>query len=116
MMTFEEFDKYLNSIKAVYDLTSDLYSLYNIDIVDNSVISNIETNCVKLLELIFNDSFETISYYCYDLNFGKESNKLKDGWDIQDVTDNKQQNYILNSNKALYDYLTRNEEEDGEKH
>lgn len=62
--------------------------------------TDISEQLIKLLVLEFDDKAEWISYYCYDLDFGKESYRLK-------VTDSDGNIIPLNNPEDLYNLLTK---------
>jgi hypothetical protein len=68
-------------------------------------ISRVEEFCSKVIKLSFDDKFEWISYYMYDLEWGK---KYKKG----SVTDKNGKNIPLKTLEDLYKLLTESKEEE----
>lgn len=72
LISKEDFVSYMNDIKAVNDYQKDLNDLFNKHNIEGYLFQPdcIDT-AVKLLELVMEDSDGWISYYCWDLDFGR---------------------------------------------
>lgn len=106
VMNFEHFDKCVNEIQNLYakqEMLSDILS--DGDYIDfgNEVCDLL----LQTLEIYFEDESEWISYYIYELNFGK---KYKDGMITIDDTIVR-----LSNTKELYNLLMENKERCDEK-
>ena len=75
-MTLEDFKRHINAIKKfsnLQDAISNAIIVYNGKSEDAAEIflPSLECTVVELLEKIFNDECNWISYWVYELNFGK---------------------------------------------
>lgn len=108
MISKSEFVNIINRLKATED-TADKVN----EIIRNSVDCEISdfTHAgslmichadivIRLLQNMFNDKFENISYFIYDLDYGR---KYKKGM----ITEADGRNIDLSTAEKLYDYLTR---------
>lgn len=94
-ITKEDFVKYINTLHEKWDTDDKAYKL-GINLTD---MPSCEQMAVDLLELIMGAE-ETIGWWCYEEEFGKDFNKgdLVDGDIVPD----------LSTAEYLYDYLTGN--------
>ena len=69
-MTKENFAKLINAVKNHSDYIYNLYKDYGIDFV-NSPVMEIESEITKYLKAQFNNEFDWISYWMWELNFGE---------------------------------------------
>ena len=60
----------------------------------------IENDVIDLLAEIMKDEGEDISYFCYELNFGKK-------WESGTITDRNGNDIDFSSAEKLYDFLAR---------
>jgi len=105
MLTFEQFLDCIETIQdqmdddaALNDLLSDKFAL------ESTMLCNpLTTKYIELLRNIFNDESDWISYYIYDLDFGKE---YREGV----VQDENGQNVPLLTVEDLYNLLIENME------
>lgn len=93
----------MERIKKWSDMVDDLYDKYNINLVELSTNSIVD-DLVDMLELNLDDKSETISWWCWEADFGRK----KDGFTQIKREDGKVAN--IDSIKKLWDYL--NDEED----
>lgn len=77
-MGLNEFEKYMNSIKRVYDYENKLNDFLKQNVEDGYLY---QPNCIEtaidLLSLHFGDTDDWIGYYVFDLDFGKS---YEPGW------------------------------------
>lgn len=101
MCSKELFVSTINSLKEFNDYIDKLYEL-NIDIINVEPIMNLASNIVNLLENLCDD-FKTrwISYFCYELNFGKK-------WESGTVTDENGNDIKLATIEDLYEFVKEN--------
>ena len=69
-MTKENFSELINAVKNHSEYIWNLYKDYGIDFV-NSPVMEIESEVTKYLKTQFNDEFDWISYWMWELNFGE---------------------------------------------
>ena len=105
-MTKEKFIKIINEIKKLHEFEDELYALnrkYNYDM--DITFPTLEDIVVTLLEEVFQCTIDEhvgsdISYFIYDLDFGKDwkpgSITDKDGNDIDHSTAEKLYDYLVN--------------------
>jgi len=101
MITLEQFKSALFDIKRFQEAQDSINDGFKILGQDSRImITEPESVVVRLLEAIFNDKGEWISYFLYQLEWGK---KYEDGC-VFDVD----YSYIrLNTIKELYDFLVK---------
>lgn len=97
MVTFKKFDEIIEKIKEFSDF-EDTMSEYGIDICYTAA-SDIADEIVKLLALLINDKEGWISWYCWEVDFGR---KDKGGLNIIEVNGKK---YKIDSTKKLWDLI-----------
>lgn len=110
MITKKEFVEIINRLKKYNNLKDKINNLFD-DCIDNkemdfinagSICIGHESVVVELLENMFNT--DMISYWIYELDYGKE---YKDGY----VQDGKGNNIDISTVEKLYDYLIKEAEE-----
>ena len=79
-MTKENFSELINAVKNHSDYIYNLYKDYGIDFA-NSPVMEIENEITKYLKAQFDDKFDWISYWMWELNFGEN-------WKPGTVTEN----------------------------
>lgn len=99
-MSYEDFEKYINSVKAVRDYSTDLLKCYDKHKADGYIIQpDCTTSTIDLLGYIFNDTDNIINKFCNKYNFGK-------GYKGKEVERNSDGSIIDLSNiQGLYNYL-----------
>ena len=100
MISKEKFLSVIGEIKKWHDLEDDLWKLgkkYNQD-ADWYIPSTLEDALVDLLEICMGDSISDISYFIYELDFGKE-------YEPGDVLGEDGKEIDFSSAASLYDYL-----------
>lgn len=107
-MSKESFYKVIDDYKTMFDFTDEMNELFDKYQTDGNIYPPMCTESViDLLEFIFDDKNHWISYWVWELEFGKryEDGKIKDenGEDIP-----------LRSVEDLYDLLIRNMKESKE--
>lgn len=70
-MTKENFSTLLNAVKNHSNYICNLYRDYGIDFI-NSPVMEIESEITKYLKAQFNDTDDWISYWIWELDFGKK--------------------------------------------
>lgn len=103
MLTYEEFKKHIDAMidtAAFQDGIGDLVRAYNTKQNDqvSLLLPSLITNVVELLERIMGDKYEWISYWVWELDFGKE-------YRAGCVTDKNGQDIKLESAHDLYRFL-----------
>lgn len=105
MLTFEQFSDCIETIQdqmedetALNDLLSNRFALE-----PTMLYNSLLTEYIKLLRHVFNDESDWISYYIYDLDFGKEYHEGV-------VRDENGQNIPLLTIEDLYNLLIENME------
>ena len=98
-LTKKEFKKYISAIKRI-DEKEDQLIKFGFDI-NSKLIQNLmqlQSYNVKYLQDLMNDKYETVSWFIYENNYGK--NKFE-------ITHSKpkQQVFVIDSVDKLYDYL-----------
>lgn len=81
MISFEDFERYLNSIQELFELQDNIsrvISMYGKSKEEMIEISfpTLSTELIGALEKVFHDKNSWISYWIYELDFG---NKYKEG-------------------------------------
>lgn len=72
LISKEDFVSCINEIKAAIDYQNDLNKLFSKHNVDGYLFQpDCTDTTVKLLELIMEDTDGWISYFCWDLDFGR---------------------------------------------
>lgn len=110
LLSFDEFDFYMKQIKAYMEFECDLYKLvekYN----KNMKIGGMQYDyaemklpytplnvSIKLLERLMYNKYETVDYFIWELEFGKE-------WTPGRVTDKEGNDVRLSTIRELYDFL-----------
>ena len=93
---FEHDNKISEKLSEVFPNAFEANLLYDNHWLRNSLIEN--------LQIAMNDEFDTqfkqswIEYFCFDLNFGAENNKLK-------VFDKNKKEIPMSTPEQLYDFL-----------
>ena len=107
-MDYETFESIMTEIKEVNDFQDHLMSIckdFNRNNHSGSeadfYLPDLSCTCVKLLEQIFDDKYDWISYYMWELDFGRA---YKDGM----ITRKDGSNIRLESFRDLYDLLIEN--------
>lgn len=113
MITKQEFVKIINRLRDYNDLQDKIQELFK-DNIDNqemdfmnagSICVGHETIVVKLLENMFNDRGNWISWWLYEQDYGRSVN-------IDDVFDKEIGKFVdLTTPEKLYDYLIKEMEE-----
>lgn len=117
MITKQEFVKIINRLRDYNDLQDKIQELFK-DNIDNqemdfmnagSISVGHETIVVKLLENMFNDRGNWISWWLYEQDYGRSVN-------IDDVFDEEIGKFVdLTTPEKLYDYLIKEMEENSER-
>ena len=107
IMSKESFCRVMDNYKSMWNFTDDMNEVFKKYNCDGEVFPPMCTETViDLLEFIFNDKNQWISYWIFELEFGKqyedECIKYEDGEVIP-----------LKTAEDLYDLLIRNMEENG---
>lgn len=89
MITKEEFIRYINNVKRINNLTHTLYQL-DIDIIN---LETTDSDVIELLDKMFNTTL--ISYWCWEIDFGKEP--------LITYDTNGTELYRINTIEELYD-------------
>lgn len=108
MITKEEFVNIMDRLKNINDLQNnidklirDSYEYHKNDFMDSAgFMVCCEDIIVDLLEKILNDEAEDISYFMYELDYGRD---YQDGSIVENGV-----NIDFSSADKLYDYLIRN--------
>ncbi len=103
MLSKEVFVKTINEVQKVWDYSNSLDKFFRENDVEGYIIQpDCTDTVVNLLHEIFEekDKLEWISYYCWELDFGRK-------WVKGTVIDNGK-DIILNNAGALYDFLISN--------
>ena len=104
MITKEEFCDYIKKIKEYFEFRSQLDNLLNTVIESPDLIDT----CIRMLEDImgvdksadwYKDFGSDISYFIFELNFGKE-------WTENSITTKDGKSIDISTPEKLYDYLT----------
>lgn len=113
MISKEKFVEIINRLKKYNELQNDINELFN-ESIDNkemdfinagSICIGHESVVVYLLEKMFDT--DMISYWIYELNYGKE---YTDGC----VLDENMNEIDLSTAEKMYDYLVKSLESEGE--
>lgn len=102
-IVWKKFSDCMEHIKKWSDMVDDLYDKYNINLVELSTNSIVD-DLVDMLELNLGDKSGIISWWCWEVDFGRE----KDEFTQIKREDGKVAN--IDSIRKLWDYL--NDEED----
>lgn len=70
MMEFQEFERYINIIKDIDDFQNKVCSIFGCEPIESVCLG--DDAIIDLLALHFEDESEWISYWIYELNFGKD--------------------------------------------
>ena len=107
VLTKDEFVNVVNDYKRIFDFSDDLNDVFDKYGCDGNVFPPLgEDTIIRLLEFIFNDSHGWISYWCWELDFGKS---FEDG----DIVDEDGNNICLKTPEDLYELLIKNMKENG---
>lgn len=99
----KEFCKIINNLIKTEECIEELNAVFkkhNKDITLMSLLYNENIDIINILEIMFNDYEEYISYWIYELDFGE---KYHDGC----ITENDGTNIILKTPENLYDFLIK---------
>ena len=108
IMSRESFCKVMNNYRSMFDFTDEMNDLFDKYKMDGNIYPPMCTETVvDLLEFIFNDENQWISYWIFELDFGKN---YEDGW----VTQKDGAVIPLKTVEDLYDLLVKNMEESKE--
>ena len=117
MITKQEFVKIINRLRDYNDLQNKIQELFK-DNIDNqemdfmnagSICVGHESIVVKLLENMFNDRGNWISWWLYEQDYGRSVN-------IDNVFDKEIGKFVdLTTPEKLYDYLIKEMEENSER-
>ena len=104
-MTKEKFCEILKKIDDTWELESKIYGLvwnydnkYKEDINMSGMFVPLASEVVGLLAEIMQDECEDISYFCYELDFGRD-------WKPGMVVDKNGRDINFSTAENLYDYL-----------
>lgn len=112
MISKEQFVKIIKRLRDYNDLQDKIQDLFR-DNIDNqemdfmnagSICVGHETIVVKLLENMFNDK-DTISYWLYECNYGRDfkvGNMTADGEDIDLTTPEKLYDYLIGKSYKVF--------------
>lgn len=108
VMSKESFCKVMDNYRSMFDFTDEMNDLFDKYKMDGNIFPPMCTETViDLLEFIFNDKDQYISYWAWELDFGADYEdgdiKYDDGEVIQ-----------LKTVEDLYDLLVRNMKESKE--
>lgn len=107
IMSKESFCQVIDNYKSMWDFTDEMNDLFRKYKSDGEVFPPMCTGTVvDLLEFIFNDKNQWISYWVSDLSFGKD---YEDG----DVKNENGEDIPLKTVEDLYDLLVKNMKENG---
>ena len=107
-MSKESFCKVMDSYKSMWNFTDEMNELFDKYKCDGNIYPPVCTETViDLLEFIFNDKNQWISYWIFELDFGKD---YEDGY----VKDEHGEVIPLKTTEDLYDLLVRNMKESKE--
>lgn len=108
IMSKESFCQVMDNYKSMWNFTDDMNEVFKKYNCDGEVFPPMCTETViDLLEFIFNDKNQWISYWAFELEFGE---RYEDG-DVQDKDGN---NISLKTSEDLYDLLVENMKESKE--
>lgn len=108
IMSKESFYKVIDDYKTMFDFTDEMNELFDKYKTDGNIYPPMCTKTVTdLLEFIFNDKNQWISYWIFELDFGK---KYEDGL----VTQKDGTIIPLKTVEDLYNLLVKNMEENEE--
>ena len=107
-MSKKSFCKVMDNYKSMWNFTDDMNEVFKKYNCDGEVFPPMCTETViDLLEFIFNDKNQWISYWIFELDFGKD---YEDGY----VKDEHGEVIPLKTTEDLYDLLVRNMKESKE--
>lgn len=107
ILSKKEFTKIINKLKNIDELENNVNSLFrksNNDMIRDfsyCMISASNSALIRILEKMFKDDDEFISYYIYELDYGKE---YKEG----SIIDKDNKPIDISTPEKLYDYLIYN--------
>lgn len=108
IMSKESFCRVMDNYKSMWNFTDDMNEVFKKYNCDGEVFPPMCTETViDLLEFIFNDKNQWISYWIFELDFGKD---YEDGY----VKDEHGEVIPLKATEDLYDLLVRNMKESKE--
>lgn len=108
IMSRESFCKVMNNYRSMFNFTDEMNDLFDKYKMDGNIYPPMCTETVvDLLEFIFNDKNQWISYWIFELDFGKD---YEDGY----VKDEHGEVIPLKTTEDLYDLLVRNMKESKE--
>lgn len=108
VLSFEEFDKYINRIQTFIEVDSEINTSIrklNDDLAAFSCLTGIN-EIIHLLEFIFSDKEEWITFWMFEMDFGASSEQCQMSINKKPV--------ILKTSKDLYDLLVKNMEDSKE--
>lgn len=106
-MSKESFCKVMDNYKSMFDFTDEMNELFDKYKMDGNIFPPLCTETViDLLEFIFNDKNQWISYWVWELEFGKR-------YEDVDVEGSDGCIILLKTTEDLYDLLVRNMKENG---
>ena len=109
----EEFVKIINRLEKATEIQDKVSSIFrnSIDNIENDFMNagslqiSHESVVVNLLEMIFGDEYFNISYFIYDLNYGKE-------YKPDSITDTDGNTIDFSTAEGVYDYLVEYKSKD----
>ena len=95
----EEFVRQIKEMQQCYDFDSMVYDASDkLGLELDIATSYLADNMIELLAFIMEDTDEDISYFCNELNFGRE-------WREGDIVDKDGNDIDFSTAEKLYDYL-----------
>lgn len=108
IMSKESFCQVIDNYKSMWDFTDEMNDLFDKYKMDGNIYPPMCTETViDLLEFIFNDKNQWISYWIFELEFGKQYEDECIKWEDGEVIP-------LKTAEDLYDLLVRNMKESKE--
>ena len=108
VMSKESFCEVMDNYRSMFDFTDEMNDLFDKYKMDGNIYPPMCTETViDLLEFIFNDKNQWISYWVFELEFGKQYEDECIKWEDGEVIP-------LKTAEDLYDLLIRNMKESKE--
>lgn len=114
MLTRDNFKQYMHEIENYESTVMDLYSNYEIDLIE-SALGRVKDSFLNLIVECMKDIDDWISYYCWELDFGKKGSEMKITIPYS-KEGGKEYDFNLTDVDSLYDIITLTNDEMIEKY
>lgn len=102
MVDFKKFEKIMNDIKVWSDILDEVYDKYDVSLTESPLgCCKIVDHLLNILELYMKDSFNYISWWCWETDFGRKNAEIY----IRD--EGKEIVFKLDTVEKLYNFIAK---------